>query len=309
MNKPKDTQSSNDENGAGAHASESLWVEGGTWEKVKESLTDAGMSEIDAQTWIRKRQSTLTAMIKRLPGSWIEEDANRYRITLHDDIGEWIYRPEGGLQPIDFAVLRPALSDPIDADQVGRAVLENRLAYDGHTAYYVNWVLGHFPWCCDSNGQPIASMIEEHGWACASRELAPLILNEQERHKAESARELAMIRAEKERCEAEAKKPCAVIAKILANPIKYSLTPFRRKVLAAIGDSPDGKLSRRELAVKVWGVRPSMITQTDLNNVGTTVCRINKDILDSGYTLSTDRDDLYGVQWVIFESLHAVACA
>ena len=132
MNKAKDTQSSNDENGAGAHASESPWVDGDTWEKAKESLTDAGMSEIDAQTWIRKRQSTLTAMIKRLPGSRIEEDANRYRITLHDDIGEWIYRPEGGLQPIDFAVLRPALSDPIDVDQVGRAVLENRLAYDGH---------------------------------------------------------------------------------------------------------------------------------------------------------------------------------
>ena len=160
MNKAKDTQSSNDENGAGAHASESLWVEGGTWEKVKESLTDAGMSEIDAQTWIRKRQSTLTAMIKRLPGSWIEEDANRYHIVACDDVGPWEYRPVGGLQPIDFAVLRPALSDPIDVDQVGRAVLENRLAYDGHTAYYVNWVLDQFPWCCDSSGQPIALEIE-----------------------------------------------------------------------------------------------------------------------------------------------------
>ena len=303
MNKPKDA------NGTGANMPRSLWVEGDTWEKVKKSLTDTGMSEIDAQTWIRKRQSTLTAMIKRLPRSWIEEDANRYCIALHDDIGEWIYRPEGGLQPIDFAVLRPALSDPIDVDQVGRAVLENRLAYDGHTAYYVNWVLDQFPWCCDSSGQPIALEIEEYGWADASRELAPLILNEQERHKAESARELAMIRAEKERCEAEAKKPCAVIANILANPIKYPLTPLRRKVLAAIGNSPDGKLSRQELAVKVWGARLSTITQANLNNIGAIVSRINEDILDSGYTLSTDRDDLYGVQWVIFESLHAVACA
>ena len=288
-------------------STEHLWVEGDTWEKVKKSLTDTGMSEIDAQTWIRKRQSTLTAMIKRLPGSWIEEDANRYHIVACDDVGPWEYRPVGGLQPIDFAVLRPALSDPIDVDQVGRAVLENRLAYDGHTAYYVNWVLDQFPWCCDSSGQPIALEIEEYGWADASRELAPLILNEQERHKAESARELAMIRAEKERCEAEAKKPCAVIATILANPIKYPLSPLRRKVLAAIGDSPDGKLSRQELAVKVWGVRLSMITKASLNNIGTIVCRINEDILDSGYTLSTDRDDLYRMQWVIFESLHTAA--
>ena len=154
MNKPKDA------NGTGANMPRSLWVEGDTWEKVKKSLTDTGMSEINAQTWIRKRQSTLTAMIKRLPGSWIEEDANRYHIVACDDVGPWEYRPVGGLQPIDFAVLRPALSDPIDVDQVGSAVLENRLAYDGHTAYYVNWVLDQFPWCCDSSGQPIALEIE-----------------------------------------------------------------------------------------------------------------------------------------------------
>jgi hypothetical protein len=220
----------------------------------------------------------LSAAVKRLRGSWIE-DADGYHIVACDDVGPWEYSPEGGLQPIDYAELLPALRDPVDQDTVCRAVLERRLAFDGHSIHDARRALAELPWCWDSSGQPIAPEIEEYGWANTVRDWV-----------------VPIIRAEEERREAEAKTPRAIISGILANPIKYPLSRLRRKVLATIGDSPDGRLSRQELAVKVWGARLSMITQANLNNIGTTVCRINKDILDSGYTLSTDRDDLYRTQ-------------
>jgi len=100
-------------------------------------------------------------------------------------------------------------------------------------------------------------MIEEHGWAGASRELTQLI------------------QAERDRREAEARTPRAIIANILANPTKYRLTGKPRMVLAAIGASPDAEMSSEELLWKIWGTRPSMIIQKDLEKLSSNTSRVN----------------------------------
>jgi hypothetical protein len=268
-------------------------VDGDTWEKVQKELTNMGKSPIEVMNWVTVRQHTLTEVVDRLRNSWIEEDATYYAVKACDSVGPWLYCPADGLQPIDYAELRSALNDPSDRDKVYRAVLERRLVYEGHSRFDAHWALNQLPWCHESRGQSFATEIEEYGQANAVRDLAQLILEEQERCRAEE-------QAERERREAEAKTPHAIIGKILADPPQFPINGKPRQLLVALGASPDGRLPLHEIIPKLLGVRQAAIKPKHLNYLRVIASRASGRILNTGYGVRVQRDNFDGKYWVTF---------
>jgi len=90
-----------------------FWVDGNNWAEAEKSLTDARMLSF----WIGGRQHQLRAMTERLRESWIE-DASYYEVRACDDVGTWEYSPDGGILPIDYMEMLPALRHPCEGGQL-----------------------------------------------------------------------------------------------------------------------------------------------------------------------------------------------
>ena len=157
-----------------------LWVNVNTWIEVEQVLKSYDLKPCTLIEWIVVRRTRLVNLSKQLRcGECSIDDANECEILGQGRMGTWTYSPDGGLQPIDYWALRPALANrPIELDTVFKGVLESCLVHHGQPIELVKRVTDSLPWCEDSKVESCALQIESLAWDTITERFVTLIHKE-----------------------------------------------------------------------------------------------------------------------------------
>lgn len=246
-----------------------MWIEGTSWRDVEESLR-RHLPSHEIARWIADRRAGLQLVTERMRSAAIE-DADHWHVSGFDDAGNWTYSPRDGLLPIDYYILRPVLTNPIERDAVCRGVLIARLVYDNHSPYDARWAANRLPWCYQQDSEPFALDVEEYGWDDHARDLAPFISeNIKRRLVSDPWKKMRLIDL-----------PPGQAGFLVIGDVRCYLSRTCYRLVVALKNSPNRSLSLEEVLQQVWGIRPAAIKETDLGKVRTCASRTSTALVDA----------------------------